>query len=166
MSQPHLAQFGVGAAPEERGTHHTHDLAQELLLTSQAAFDFPHQLFGEAQVLRACSRAWAACCAWRRSRARRSCACRRRRWLAFACFLAYRCVGDMMRSFVLWRSVAVAVCPCTCPLALVRTRSLCVTCCQDFRLSFVDDVRYTYVRTAVPIPTPSAARRIGLGGGR
>ena len=30
-------------------------------------------------------------------------------------------------------------------------------------LSFVNHMRYTYVRTAFPIPTPSAARRLGLG---
>jgi hypothetical protein len=40
---------------------------------------------------------------------------------------------------------------------------LCVTRSQDFLLSFGDHVRYTYARTALPIPTPFSARRIGLG---
>ena len=32
-----------------------------------------------------------------------------------------------------------------------------------FLLSFAHQVRYKYARTASPIPTPSSARRIGLG---
>jgi hypothetical protein len=34
---------------------------------------------------------------------------------------------------------------------------------QGTALSFVDYVRYTYARTALPIPTSSSARRISLG---
>ena len=44
-------------------------------------------------------RASTARCAWRRSRSRRSCVCRRRRCLALACFLAYRLLGDIEGSF-------------------------------------------------------------------
>jgi hypothetical protein len=51
---------------------------------------------------------------------------------------------------------------CTCPLALVRTGSPCVTCSQDFRLSFRNHLRYKGARRALPMPTPSFARRIGL----
>ena len=51
---------------------------------------------------------------------------------------------------------------CTCPLAWVRTGSPCVTCSQDFRLSFLNHLRYKGARTALPMPTPSAARRIGI----
>jgi hypothetical protein len=43
-----------------------------------------------------------------------------------ACFLAYRCVGDMVRSFVSCGSFAVEVCPSardTCPLASVSMAS-------------------------------------------
>ena len=47
---------------------------------------------------RACWRASAACCAWRRSRARRSCALRRRRCRAFARLLTDRVVRDMVCS--------------------------------------------------------------------
>jgi hypothetical protein len=50
----------------------------------------------------------------------------------------------------------------TCPLALVRTGSPCVTCSQDFRLSFLNHLRYKGARTALPILTPSSARRIGI----
>ena len=42
-------------------------------------------------------------------------------------------------------SVVVAVCPSAhaiCPLALVRTGSPCVTCPQDFLLSFINYMRY------------------------
>ena len=48
---PHAAQFGVGAAPKQRGTHHPNDFAQQLLLAPQAPFDLGHQVFGEAQVI-------------------------------------------------------------------------------------------------------------------
>jgi len=34
---------------------------------------------------------------------------------------------------------------------------------SDLRLSFVTHLRYTYARTASTIPTPSAARRLGVG---
>jgi hypothetical protein len=34
---------------------------------------------------------------------------------------------------------------------------------QDFLLSFVDPMRYTYTRLALPIPTPSSVRHMGLG---
>src|SRR5712692_706849 len=33
---PHAAQFAVGTAPKQRGKHHPHDLAEQLLLASQA----------------------------------------------------------------------------------------------------------------------------------
>jgi hypothetical protein len=46
---PHPAQFGVGTTPEERGKHHTDDLAQQLFLTSQTPFDLGHEVFGETQ---------------------------------------------------------------------------------------------------------------------
>jgi hypothetical protein len=59
---------------------------------------------------KACSRAWAACCVWQRSRSRRSCAFRRRRCLALACFVVSRVLGTMGRSFTPLGSVAVAVC--------------------------------------------------------
>src|SRR5262249_32789647 len=49
----------------------------------------------------ACSRSVATCCACRRSYARRSCAVRRRRALAFARFFTWRVVGDMRDSFAL-----------------------------------------------------------------
>jgi hypothetical protein len=51
---------------------------------------------------------------------------------------------------------------CTCPLAWVRTGSLGVTCSQDFRLSFLNHLRYKGARTALSMPTPSFARRIGI----
>jgi hypothetical protein len=44
----------------------------------------------------------AARCAWRRSRARRSCAVRRRRCLALACLLTSRMVEDIEYSWILW----------------------------------------------------------------
>src|SRR5262245_1047374 len=75
----------------------------------------------------ACSKASAACCAWQRSRARRSCAVRRRCCLVLACFLADRLVLDMVRSCVPGGSVAVTVWPSaydTSLLASVRTASL------------------------------------------
>jgi hypothetical protein len=56
------------------------------------------------------------------------------------------------------RSIAVLV------LLFKRTHySYPVTYCQDFLLSFVNHVRYTYAHTALPIPTLSSAHRIGLG---
>jgi hypothetical protein len=42
-------------------------------------------------------------------------------------------------------------------------RHLCVTRSQDFLLSFVNHVRYTYARTACPIPTPSSICLIRIG---
>jgi hypothetical protein len=48
---PYAAQLGVGTTPEERGTPHTDDLAQQLFLTSQTPFDLGYQVFREAQVL-------------------------------------------------------------------------------------------------------------------
>jgi hypothetical protein len=48
---PHPAQFKIGAAPKQRGTHQPHDLAQQLLLAAQAPFDLGHQVVGEPQVL-------------------------------------------------------------------------------------------------------------------
>src|SRR5205823_673463 len=92
----------------------------------------------------ACWRTSAACCAWRRSRARRSWACKRRRCLAWACFLAHRVAGDIVCSSV----------PCG---------AFCVTRSQDFLLSFVDDVRYTYAHTGLPIPLRSSVHCIDLG---
>jgi hypothetical protein len=65
------------------------------------------RLGGRPRAWRAGSRPWAACCAWRRSRARRSCALRRRRWLAGAGCLASRGWGDLGYSWLypasLWR---------------------------------------------------------------
>src|SRR5262245_46106700 len=89
---------------------------------------------GSPRASRAWRRASAACWAWRRSRARRSCAVRRRRCLAFACFLTDRVMGDMGYSSVL-------------------CGAFCVMHFQDFLLSFVDSVRYIYAHTALPIPT-------------
>jgi hypothetical protein len=63
-------------------------------------------------------------------------------------------------------AVAMAVDPSArdpCPACLCAWRYRCITCPPNFLLSFVTPVRYTYARTAVPIPTPSAVRRIGLG---
>jgi hypothetical protein len=40
---------------------------------------------------------------------------------------------------------------------------LCVTRSQDFLLSSGSHLRYTYAQAALPIPTPSSARRRGLG---
>src|SRR5713101_3781675 len=48
---PHTAQFGVGTAPEQGRKHHPTDLAQQLLLASQAALNLDHQVFGDAQVI-------------------------------------------------------------------------------------------------------------------
>ena len=48
---PHAAQFCVGATPKQRRKHHSTNLAQQLLLASQAAFNLCHQLCGETQVL-------------------------------------------------------------------------------------------------------------------
>src|SRR5262249_47888854 len=53
---------------------------------------------GSPRASRAWRRASAACWAWRRSRARRSCALRPRRCLALARFLTYRCMGTMVLS--------------------------------------------------------------------
>jgi hypothetical protein len=36
-------------------------------------------------------------------------------------------------------------------------------CPQDCLLSFITHMRYTYTRMVFPIPTPSSARRIGIG---
>jgi hypothetical protein len=47
-------------------------------------------------------------------------------------------------------------------LVSVSTGSLYVTCSQDFRLSFLNHLRYKGAQTALPIPTPSFARRIGI----
>jgi hypothetical protein len=51
---------------------------------------------------------------------------------------------------------------CTCPLAWVSTGSPCVTGSQDCRLSFFHHLRYKGARTALPMPTPSFAHRIGI----
>ena len=40
---------------------------------------------------------------------------------------------------------------------------LCVTRSHDFLLSSGSHMRYTYAQAALPIPTPSSARLIGLG---
>src|SRR5215475_11947547 len=48
---PYAAQLGVGATPEERGKHHTDDLAQQFLLAPQTPCDLGDQVFGEPQVL-------------------------------------------------------------------------------------------------------------------
>jgi len=46
---------------------------------------------------------------------------------------------------------------------LERTAFLCVMRSQDFLLSSGRHMRYTYDRAALPIPTPSSARHIGIG---
>jgi hypothetical protein len=48
---PHATQFGVGAATKEGWKHDATDLAQQLLLTSQAAFKLGYEIFGEAPVV-------------------------------------------------------------------------------------------------------------------
>ena len=48
---PHATQFGVGTAPEQRGTHHPDDFAQELLLAPQTPFDLGHEVFRQPQVI-------------------------------------------------------------------------------------------------------------------
>jgi hypothetical protein len=57
---------------------------------------------------------------------------------------------------------------CTCSLSaqvhvLRARRHLCVTHSHDFLLSFVLPIRYKCPRPTLRIPTPSSARRIGLG---
>src|SRR5262249_44740398 len=47
----YATQFGIGAAPEQRGTHYSNDFPQELVLAAQAPFDLGHQVSGESQVL-------------------------------------------------------------------------------------------------------------------
>src|SRR5262249_2906289 len=69
---------------------------------------------GRPNSWRACSKTLAACCAWRRSHARRSWAVRRRRWRAFTCFLTDRVVGDIVDSWMRCGSVAIAVFPGAC----------------------------------------------------
>jgi hypothetical protein len=49
------------------------------------------------------------------------------------------------------------------PSHLCKWSHRCIRRSQDFLLSFVDQVRYTYARTAFPIPILPFARRIGLG---
>jgi hypothetical protein len=46
---PHAAEFGVGAAPKQWGTHHTHDFAQQLLLAAQASGDLGHEVIRQPQ---------------------------------------------------------------------------------------------------------------------
>ena len=48
----HPAQLGVGAAPEEWGTHHPDDFPQELVMASQTPFDLDHQILREAYCAR------------------------------------------------------------------------------------------------------------------
>src|SRR5215470_11098890 len=100
------------------------------------------------------------------SRARRSCAVRRRHCLALACFFVDRLCGDMVCSFVSCGSFAVAVCPSardTCPSRLWEWSALCVPCPQYFLLSSANHMRYTCAQVAFPIPTPSSARLIDIG---
>src|SRR5918992_2797638 len=47
----HATQFRVGAAPEQRGTHHSDDFPQELVLAAQAPFDLGHEVFRQPQVI-------------------------------------------------------------------------------------------------------------------
>jgi hypothetical protein len=59
-----------------------------------------------------------------------------------------------------------AVCPSardTAPARLRERRHLCLTCSEDFLLSFGNHMRYKRARTTSPLPTLSSARRIGLG---
>ena len=59
------------------------------------------------------------------------------------------------------------ICPSardTSPSRLCERCHCCVTRSQDFWLFSVSHMRYTYARAALPIPTPSSARRIGMGG--
>src|SRR5712692_865927 len=81
---------------------------------------------GSPRSSRACWRATAACCAARRSRSRRSCACRRRRCLALACCLTDRVAGTMVCSSISCGTFVVAVCPSardTCSLESVTAES-------------------------------------------
>src|SRR5262245_44272549 len=47
----HPAQFGIGTAPEQRGTHHPDDFPQKLVLAVQASFDLGHEVFRQPQVI-------------------------------------------------------------------------------------------------------------------
>jgi hypothetical protein len=47
----HTTQFRVGAAPEQRGTHHPDDFPQELVLAAQAPFDLGHEVLRKPQVI-------------------------------------------------------------------------------------------------------------------
>src|SRR5262249_16686 len=94
---------------------------------------------------RACWRASAACCAWRRSRARRSCAVRRRPCRALTCLLTDRMRRGMMDSCVPCGSVVRVVCPRTrAPgfLTSVSTASPVLHGLSGLRLSLGNDVRY------------------------
>src|SRR5262249_30792669 len=76
------------------------------------------KLSGRPKSWSACFTTLPACCAWRRSWARRSCAVWRRRCLALACFFAYRFVGDMWPSWLLscvWSGGSLSKHPCHRP---------------------------------------------------
>jgi hypothetical protein len=48
---PHAAQFGVGAATEQRRTHHPDNFPQERVLAAQTPFDLGHEVFRQPQVI-------------------------------------------------------------------------------------------------------------------
>src|SRR4029453_3021418 len=116
---------------------------------------------GNPRASRACWRASAACCAWRRSRARRSCAVRRRRALAFASCLACRVVGDMRNSFALCGSGVDGLeenAPHT-----GESRASSSSRAPYFLLSFPGHLRYIY-GLAARILTPSSTSLVVHGG--
>jgi hypothetical protein len=47
----HTTQFRMGAAPEQRGTHHPDDFPQELVLAVQAPFDLGREVFRKSKVI-------------------------------------------------------------------------------------------------------------------
>jgi len=75
--------------------------------------------------------------------------------LALACFFAYRCLGDMVHSFVSCESCAVDVCTSTrdiCPRVSGSVQCPSVTHSPHFLLSFIHYMRYTCTQTAFPFP--------------
>jgi hypothetical protein len=160
---PHTAQFGVGAAPKQRRTHHANDFAQELFLTPQTPFDLGYQVCGEAQVMESLLQdlggmlclAVIMCEALLRVQATAL--------SGFGLLFGVSCRwGHDALLDAVWVYGGGSLSTCRCSLALVSTGSPCVTCSQDFRLSFLNHLRYKGARTALPILTPSSARRIGI----
>jgi hypothetical protein len=139
------------------------DLPQKLLLTAQAPFDLGYQGCGEAQVLESLLQdlggvlclAAITCEALLRLQATAL--------SGFGLLFGVSCRwGHDALLDAMWVYGGGRLSTCTCSLAWVRTGSPCVTCSQDFRLSFLNHLRYKGARTALPILTPSSARRIGI----